>query len=472
MSKTVKLWDKGTKSNSIIENYLAGDDIFLDQQLVQFDVYGSLAHCKMLYQNNLIEKIDFDHLTKGLKQILKLNKDGQFNLSLSDEDIHTKVENYLTEIYPESGGKLHTGRSRNDQVLVDIRLYSKDQLTDVIKLVINLISDFQIFSKKHEFLPMAGYTHMQQAMLSSVGLWADSFTQSLLDDLTVVQTAYDLNDQSPLGSGAAYGVSLPIDRELTAKLLGFKKVQTNALYCQNSKGKIESTIIHSLSSIMNTLSKFAQDILLFTTSEFNYFSVPKSLTTGSSIMPQKNNHDAMELLRGKTKVIQSYYSLVSSINSDLPSGYNRDTQLIKQPLFESFKITKESLQVVSLYVNSLIPNKENIKKNISKELFAAHHAYQLMKKNNWSFRKAYSYVGKNLDKIPNYDPIKVLKETTTLGGPGNLQLDSLDKNLLRQSLTLSQRKQNTHQTMSKININNLRNKNNEKNHTIYKSCFT
>jgi argininosuccinate lyase len=427
MSKNKKLWDKGNSTNKIIESYLAGDDVLIDQELVNYDVYGSIAHCKMLHKCNLISDKDLKQLIKGLNEVLKLNKAGQFQLQLSDEDIHTKIENYLTHQYPESGGKLHTGRSRNDQVLTDIRLYSKDKLSEIILLTLELIDDFISYAQKYQSVPMAGYTHMQQAMLSSIGLWASSFAESLLDDLIILQTAYQLNNQSPLGSGAAYGVALPLDRELTAQLLGFEKVQINSLYCQNSKGKIEATVIHALSSVMQTLSKFAQDILLFTTSEFAYFTVSKSLTTGSSIMPQKNNHDAMELLRAKTKLLQNHYSLISSINSDLPSGYNRDTQLIKQPLFDSFKIARQSIQVVGIYLSSLKPNQEKINSNISKELFAAHHAYQLMKQNNWSFRKAYSYVAKNLDKIPDYDPKVVLKQITTLGGPGNLQLELLKK---------------------------------------------
>jgi argininosuccinate lyase len=427
MSKNKKLWDKGTTISTIIEQYLAGDDVVIDQALVKYDVYGSRAHAQMLHQCNLITTKDLTELLKGLDKILELNEKGNFKLQLKDEDIHTKVENYLTELYPESGGKLHTGRSRNDQVLTDIRLYSKDALNEINALTIQLVDSFIQFSKKYQFVPMAGYTHMQQAMLSSVGLWSSAFTESLLDDLTLLQTAYQLNNQSPLGSGAAYGVALPLDRALTAQLLGFEKVQTNSLYCQNSKGKIESTIIHALSSVMQTLSKFAQDILLFTTSEFDYFTVSKSLTTGSSIMPQKNNHDAMELLRANTKLIQSHYQLVASINSDLPSGYNRDTQLIKKPLFDSFKIVAQSIQVVEIYLASLKPNEQKMIQGISNELFAAHHAYQLMKKNDWSFRKAYAYVGKNLDKIPNYNPKVVLQQTNTLSAPGNLNLKELEE---------------------------------------------
>ncbi len=270
-----KLWEKNYKQNKIAEAYCFGDSAVLDNKLITYDVLGSIAHAKMLARIGILNKQEFLKLKTKLIEILDLEKQNKFQIKPGDEDVHTKVENYLTEELGDLGKKIHTARSRNDQVLVDLRLYSKENTFFIADVSLDLSEKFIKFAQKYEFVPMPGYTHMQKAMPSSVGMWIGSFAESLLDDLQILKAAFEVNDQNPLGSGAAYGVSLPIDRELTSKLLGFTKTQNNSLYCQASRGKCQLVIIGALTQIMLTLARFAEDLLIFTTSEFSFFQVAR-----------------------------------------------------------------------------------------------------------------------------------------------------------------------------------------------------
>ena len=353
-----KLWGKNEKLDPTVESFETKEDLYMDKKLIKFDVIGSLAHAKMLKKIGILSDDELSKLTKGLTEILKLIEEEKFILEVGNEDMHTKIENYLTDKYGEVGGKIHTGRSRNDQVLTAIRLYSKDRLSSIKKRLRILISSFNNFGKKYGSIPMPGYTHMQKAMPSSIRLWAGAFVESLEDDLKVLENAEKINDQSPLGSAAGYATPLNLDREYTAKLLGFSKVQNNSLYCQNSKGKIEAVIIASLVNILQTINKFASDVLLFTTSEFNFFSVSGEVTTGSSIMPQKKNVDLAELLRAKVHLVLGNYVQMVSLSANLVSGYNRDLQDIKKPLMESLEITIESLKVTKILLENITPNKK------------------------------------------------------------------------------------------------------------------
>lgn len=392
-----KLWQKDWQLNKEVEAFETKDDLLIDQKLVKYDVQGSLAHAKMLLKIGILSKSELKKLENGLLEISELNKKGKFNLQFGDEDIHTKIENYLTEKYSEVGKKIHTGRSRNDQVLTAIRLFTKDYLGKVEKALNELIESFEIFSKKYSNIPMPGYTHMQKAMPSSIGLWADSFKESLEDDLILLKTAYQLNNQSPLGSGAGYGVPIKLDREYTAKLLGFEKVQQNPIYCQNSRGKIDAVILSSLINILQTINKFASDVLLFTTAEFNYFEVADKLTTGSSIMPQKRNIDIAELLRSKVHLLLGYYTQVVSLSSNLISGYNRDLQDSKKPLMESLEITLSSVKVTKILLESLNPKREVLKEAMTEEIFATEKALKMVLKGE-SFRNAYKKVSNQILK--------------------------------------------------------------------------
>lgn len=389
-----KLWGKG-KLDPFIEAFETKGDLLMDQKLLKFDVLGSIAHARGLYKIGILTKNELTKLKKGLTEILNLEEKGKFNLIIGDEDMHTKIENYLTEKYGDAGQKIHTGRSRNDQVLTAIRLYSKNALESIEDVLGNLIKNFNGFSQKYGSIPMPGYTHMQKAMPSSIKIWAGSFMESLTDDLTFLQTAEKINNQSTLGSAAGYGAPLPLDRNYTASLLGFERVQNNPLYCQNSRGKIEAVILASLTQILLTINKFASDLMLFTTSEFHFFKAADLLTTGSSIMPQKKNLDVAELLRSKIHLVLGNYIQIVSLSSNLISGYNRDFQDSKKPLIESLEVTLDSVKVAKILLENLTPDKQALEKAMTFELFATEKAFKLVKK-GMPFRKAYQKVGKNI----------------------------------------------------------------------------
>jgi len=419
-----KLWQKKYQLNKLAEDYCSGENVILDNKLIKHDLLGSIAHVIMLNKIGILSEQELMKLKKCLIEIIFLTQKGEFSVTFGDEDVHTKIENYLTNKLGNLGKKIHTGRSRNDQVLLDLRLFAKEKFFDVFVSINQLIDTFLNFAKKYEFVPVPGYTHMQKAMPSSIGLWAASFAESLLDDLQLLKASYCLNDQSPLGSGAAYGVPLPIDRNLTAKLLGFSKVQNNSLYCQTSRPKIQLAIMHALTQIMLTLSRFAQDVLLFTTSEFNFFTIAPELCTGSSIMPQKKNLDIMEFVRAKTHVIVSNEQEVASITVNLPSGYNADFQETKKPFIEAFETVIKTLEIVIVTLKSLQPNINILEKACTPKLFATHAAYLLVKKGA-PFRQAYQKIASSLENLPKFNVTEILKSTNHPGGPGNLGLAKL-----------------------------------------------
>lgn len=384
-----KLWQKDNQIlDPIIEAFETKDDLILDQNLLPYDIEGSLAHAKILEKIGILTKDELIKLEKGLTEILKLAAKGKFNLQFGDEDIHTKIENYLTEKYGEVGKKIHTLRSRNDQVLTALRLYSKAEVKKIQTVTKELIEGFEMFNKKYGKIPMPGYTHMQKAMPSSIGLWVESFISSLKDDLTILNTAYTLIDQSPLGSAAGYDTPIKIDKTFTAKLLNFKKVQENPIYCQQSRGKFEAFILSCLIQILLTINKFSSDVMLFSTSEFGFFKSSSKVTTGSSIMPQKKNLDLAELLRSKVHLVLGNFTQIVSLSSNLISGYNRDLQDSKKPLMESLEITLNSLKVTKILLENLTPNKEKLESAMTEELFAAEKALKLVLQGK-SFRDAY-----------------------------------------------------------------------------------
>ncbi|MBN2423104.1 argininosuccinate lyase [Candidatus Woesearchaeota archaeon] len=422
-----KLWYKGKDVLKEVEDYLASD-ISFDQALVRYECIASIAHAKMLDKIGILNKNELDRLVKCLNEIIELDKKGRFILTKSDEDVHTKVENYLTEKLGDTGKKIHTYRSRNDQVLVDTRLYNKDKLNELMDEVVCLCKSLLDLSKKHEFTAMPGYTHRQKAMLSSIGLWSSAFIESLLDDLRLVKTSYKLNDQCPLGSAASYGVPKNIDREYTAKLLGFEKVQNNSLYCQNSRGKIEAAILSALSQVMITLGRISADLILFSTQEFGYFKLGDEVSTGSSIMPQKRNPDVPELIKGNVNVVLGYETIVKNAIKDLPSGYNKETQVVKEHTMKALDLTIDSVKMMNLCISTLKVNEEICKKACTPELFAADYAYSLVEK-GIPFREAYKKAAKEIDKIKVPDLVDVLKKRNHIGGTGNLGLDRLGKGI-------------------------------------------
>jgi len=390
----MKLWGKGYKLNKKIEDFTVGNDYLLDQKLVKFDCLASIAHAKMLGKIKILNIAEVRKLTKTLKEITELDKKGKFIIKKTDEDCHTAIENYLIKKLGKLGEKIHTGRSRNDQVSGALRLYYKEKLNECKELIKEFAGTIRKFIKKYGNIKLPGYTHSRKAMPSSIELWGRSFIDSMEDNLKLLDAAFEIINQSPLGSGAGYGLPIKIDKKYIAQILKFKKVQNNSLYVQNSRGKFESTILHVLTLIMLDLNKIASDLIVFSMPEFGYFELPKEFCTGSSIMPQKKNPDILELIRTKYHVVVSYEFQIKNIISNLLSGYNRDLQLTKKPVTEGFTITQESLSVMSLIFGGLRVSEENCRKALTKEIFATERAYQLVKK-GIPFREAYRKISKN-----------------------------------------------------------------------------
>src|SRR5579885_1814230 len=434
-----KLWQKGYRVNELVERYEAAQNSALDSRLIRHDVWGTMAHVAMLAKTGFLTPAEREQLQEALRQILDMEAKQEFTVTQDDEDVHTGIENYLTATVGPVGKKIHLARSRNDQVLVDLRLYGKEQLHAVSNQLFQLCKALLDFASKHESVPMPGYTHMQRAMLSSVGLWTASFAEALLDDEQLLQAAYKLNDQSPLGSAAGYGVTVAIDREYTAQLLGFAKVQGNVIYVQNSRGKIEAAIVQALSQIMLDLSKLAQDILLFTTTEYGFFTVPQELCTCSSFMPQKRNLGVMELVRARAQTMLALQQQILGITSGLPSGYNMDYQETKRPFMEALDLAQESLEVCQLVISNIQVNAERMIAACTFELFAADRAYTLATEANMPFRDAYRIVGAEvLAQLDRRIPFPVesqeqlvarLKARNHLGGAGNLGLEIAQQRL-------------------------------------------
>lgn len=393
-----KLWDKkgAKKSNNkisqIIEDYTVGIDYLLDLELLPYDIAGTMAHAKMLHKIKILNKKELDTLLAGLSKILALYKKGEFKIDKSQEDGHTAIEAFLTEHYGEVGKKVHTGRSRNDQALVMIRLFSKEKLLEIKKEVESLIKELEKQIKKQGKIKMPGYTHTQRAMPSTVGMWLGSFHDSLKDDLILIEATIKVIDQNPLGSAAGYGENiLGLDRKFTTGVLGFKKVQENPMYCAMSRGKFENIILQAISNVMFDISKISNDLILFTTKEFDFFTLPDSFKTGSSIMPQKKNYDVLELVRGSVAVFNGYQHQIENIIKNLFSGYNRDFQLTKEPYVKGMKLAMDTIEVIILVVKNLEAKKTNLEDACSAELYATDEALKLVKAGK-SFREAYQEV--------------------------------------------------------------------------------
>jgi len=385
----MKLWKKDVELDKQVEKFTVGNDYLLDMKLLKHDLKASIAHANMLCSMGILSEDEKD------KIVLALNEIEKFGLVIEqcDEDCHTAIEKELTKKLGDLGKKIHTGRSRNDQVLVALRLYEKEELVKIKEIIEEIKKS--LVSKKKEFkgIIIPGYTHMQKAMPLGVGIWFDVFTESFSDDLLLLDSTLKIIDKSPLGTAAGFGTpGLDIDQEMTSTELGFEKPITNPLYAQMTRGKYESSIMNLLVQLMYTANKFASDMMIFTMSEFNYFTLPKELTTGSSIMPQKKNMDLIELLRAKYSIILGEEVKVKNLISNIISGYNRDVQLLKEPIMNSFETVQESLQIMKLIIDNLICNKEVCKKALTPELYATEEAYKLVKE-GMPFRDAYKKIG-------------------------------------------------------------------------------
>jgi len=420
-----KLWDKGYSLEAEVERFTVGEDPRLDRALVRADVLGSMAHATMLAAVGLLTGEERDRLLDGLRAVLQDFEAGTFAIRPDQEDVHTAVEEYLTERLGEVGKKIHTGRSRNDQVLLDLRLWGKERLHGLAERAVALVRALAAFARAHEFVPMPGRTHTQIAMPSSLGLWAGAWAEALLDDLELLKAAHVLTDQSPLGSGAAYGSALPLDRQMVADLLGFARVQNNVLYCANSRGKAELATLDACTAVMTDLSRIASDLIWTSTPEFGYFRIPQDLCTGSSMMPQKRNPCHLELVRARAAAVAGCEMQVAGILRALPSGYNRDVQETKGPLMRGVEATAGSLTVLRLTIERMEVVEENLRKGFIPEIYATDRALELVAEGT-PFRDAYRQVAANLDALAERDPVANLKSKTLQGGPGNLGLDALD----------------------------------------------
>jgi argininosuccinate lyase len=381
-----------------------------------------MAHGKMLARIGILTEKEEASIHKVLAAIIKEHAAGKFLVMPEDEDCHTAIENRLTKELGEAGKKIHTGRSRNDQVLTALRLYGRNCILDSADAALRLAEALLEAAEKNKNVPMPGRTHTQIAMPSSVGLWFAAWAEELLDGLTLLRTAYDLGNRCPLGSAASYGTPLPLDREYTAKLLGFRIVHNNVLATNNSRGKIEAIVLDALDCMGITLSKMAADLIMFSLPEFGYFSLPAEMCTGSSIMPQKKNPDGLELTRAKAAGLGSCAAQIKMVIRALPSGYNRDFQETKEPFLRGLKTALALFRIMELTIKKLKVNAKTLRAAFTPDIFATDEAYARVLAGQ-SFRDAYREVGLNLDKLKALDPGETLKNRKSSGTAGNLRLE-------------------------------------------------
>ncbi len=385
-----KLWQTEGGLHPAIEKYTVGKDYIVDVHVLPYDLQGTAAHVKCLEAAGVLDKDECNDLLGGLEEIACAHKAGKFSITVEEEDCHTAIENYLTSVLGDLGKKVHTGRSRNDQVATAVRLLTKDKLGLISEAGTALQKELGGLAEKTSGMIMPGYTHSQRAMPLSVPVWAEAFVASLRDDLKLVEAAKSLNDYSPLGSAAGFGSPVALDRELSAGEMGFAGVEWNTLYCQH-RGKAEAAAAFAMSSIMATLAKLAADLLLFSMQEFGFFSLPKKLTTGSSMMPNKKNYDVLELVRANSAVVASLQFRIQELTKNLMSGYNRDFQLLKEPLIDALGITLESLGVMALVVKNLIPHKDKMKEACSEDIYLTEECYKAVAA-GVPFREAYMMI--------------------------------------------------------------------------------
>ena len=403
--------------------FTAGKDIVLDLHLVEADCIGSAAHAVMLSKMPVEPPVLTEEEAKAvcaeLAKIRKAGAKGDFVIRPEDQDVHLAVERTLTENLGEVGKKIHTGRSRNDQVAVDLRLFAKTQLLQLLEESADLASALTAFGEKNVEIPLVGRTHMQPAMPSSVGLWATAYAEAVLEDIQSLQHVYDLNNRCPLGAAAGYGVPIPIDRQLTSDLLGFERPIHNVAHAIQSRGKLEYAILQAAGQLMITLSRIAQDLMIFTLPEFGYFAIPKEFGTGSSIMPNKNNPDVLELLRSKAATVLGYSTTVGHILHAAPGGYNRDLQDAKEPFLEGLATTRSSTRILARCVEGLKVNADACRAAFDGGVFATDAALALVAE-GMPFRDAYHQTKANLAELENEDPDEAIKKKTHLGGTNGL----------------------------------------------------
>lgn len=393
-----KLWQKGsTDSISLkVEKYTVGDDSVLDNRLAEVDILGSLAHTKMLSEVGLLSKDDYSKVSVELKKLYKIAQSGQLKVEDHIEDIHSEVEELLTRIIGDAGKRIHSGRSRNDQVLLDMRLYLRREIKNIVDEIKILFDTLQTLSDKYKNVLMPGYTHLQIAMPSSVGLWLGAYAESLVDDIQLFLAAYKIINRNPLGSAAGYGSSFPLNRTMTTLLLGFDSLDYNSIYAQMGRGRSERVMAVALQSVAQTLGRLAMDNTLFLSQNFAFISYPDNLTTGSSIMPHKKNPDVWEIMRGKMNIVQTSVQQIVSLMTNLPLGYNRDLQLLKSMIMPVIDSVKDSIEMADFMLKNL-----SVKDNILEDskydyIFSVEKVNELVLQ-GVPFREAYRKVGEDIN---------------------------------------------------------------------------
>lgn len=391
-----KLWEKNFEVSKEIERFTVGRDRELDLYLAKYDVLGSMAHITMLQSINLLTPEELQSLRSELKNIYKIAEDGSFEIEEGVEDVHSQVELMLTRKLGDMGKKIHSGRSRNDQVLVDLKLFTRHALKEIVAFVKVLFDELISKSNQYKEVLMPGYTHLQIAMPSSFGLWFGAYAESLTDDMLFLQAAYKLTNRNPLGSAAGYGSSFPLDRTLTTDLLGFDSMNYNVVYAQMGRGKMERNVAFALATVAGTLSKMAFDACLFNSQNFNFIRLPKECTTGSSIMPHKKNPDVFELIRAKSNKLQGLPQQIMLIMNNLPAGYFRDLQLIKEVFLPAFDELKDCLQMSAYIINKMKVNEHILENPMYEPMFSVEEVNRLAAA-GMPFRDAYKQVGLEIE---------------------------------------------------------------------------
>lgn len=393
----MKLWQKDKDALKEVSQFTIGKDNELDLFLAPFDVLGSLAHIQMLASIGLLEKNELNKLTTALKDIYQEIQNGKFIIEEGVEDIHSQIELMLTTKLGEIGKKIHSGRSRNDQVLVDIKLFLRNEIQELVTEIKELFDLLISLSEKHKDTLLPGYTHLQLAMPSSFGLWFGAYAESLVDDVITLQSAYKITNKNPLGSAAGYGSSFPLHRKMTTELLGFSELNYNVVYAQMGRGKTEKVVAAAISNVASTLSKLSMDACLYLNQNFGFISFPEELTTGSSIMPHKKNPDVFELIRSRCNTLQAIPQEIMLITTNLPSGYHRDLQLLKEKLFPAFSQLKDCLRMTHLMLSNIEVKNDLLKDEKYKYLFSVEEVNKLVLQ-GIPFRDAYKIIGQSIEK--------------------------------------------------------------------------
>jgi len=413
----MKLWQKNTHTENSVDKFTVGRDRELDIQLATADVLGSLAHTKMLESIGLLSSDELSQIQTELKAIFKEIEEGNFKISDDVEDVHSQIEFLLTQRIGEAGKKIHSGRSRNDQVLVDLKLFFRSEIEIMVNNTQKLFNQLISLSEKHKAVLIPGYTHLQIAMPSSFGLWFGAYAESLVDDLELMLASWKICNKNPLGSAAGYGSSFPLNRTLTTKLLGFENLNYNVVYAQMGRGKTERILAQGMSSIAATLAKFSMDVCLYMNQNFGFLTFPDELTTGSSIMPHKKNPDVFELIRSRCNKIQALPNEIALMTTNLPSGYHRDLQLLKENLFPAFESLNECLIMCNHMLENIIIKDDILKDPKYDYLFSVEVVNNEVLK-GVPFREAYKSVGLSIEE-GTFQPSKSVNHTHE-GSIGNL----------------------------------------------------